>query len=190
MNLKHYQIQLVGFVLLFCLSTIWTLQAQTGAAFGINNDYLVKINLETAELEPLFKLNLPEDASLRNLVYIPKDTAFYSTIYFDTKPSLLRIDHNGKWTIIGRFKVGQQFPYFCKALTYNGVKDELILSVSLDGGKEMNDDKAEALAIVNRKTAACKLLATIRQLPPPDDFEELAVYRNQLFCFDADVEKK
>lgn len=192
MNLKHINIQLVCCAVIFCLfiSTVLTLKAQTGTTFGINKDYLVKVNLETAELEPFFKLNLPEGASLKNLVYIPKDTAFYSTIYSDTSPSLLRIDHSGKWKIIGQFKVDQRFPDFCKALTYNSAKDELILSVSLDGNKEMNDTKAEALTIVNRETAICKLLATIRQLPPPDDFEEIAIYKNQLFCFDGDLEKE
>ncbi len=180
MNVKQFCIHLI---FIGYLGGSITLQAQAGVVFGINNDHFVKVNLETAALEPIFKLNLPSGADFRNLVYIPKDTSFYSIIYSDTKPSLVRINHNGQWRIIDAFKVGQQLPQFSKALTYNKKKDELLVSLSLDA--QVNDSKAEALAIVNRQTAACTVLATIRQLPPPDDFEKMAVYNNQLFCFDS-----
>ena len=180
MNFKQFNICLI---FIGYLGISITLQAQAGIVLGISNDDFVKVNLEAAELQPIFKLNLPNGTDLRNLVYIPKDTFFYSIIYSDTNPSLVRISHNGQWQIIGSFKVGQQLPQFSKALTYNNKKDELIVSLSLDA--QANDTKAETLAIVNRQTAKCTVLATIRQLPPPDDFEKIAVYNNQLFCFDS-----
>ncbi|MEL7222717.1 MAG: hypothetical protein AAGJ93_15455 [Bacteroidota bacterium] len=176
------RLQATIYLLLFTLS----LNAQSGIVVGINGQYLVRVNLETAALKPLSQIaNLPDGEELRNLVYVAKDKALYSTLYTKTKPTLVRIQLDGSWEEVGLFTYGDgAVPYFCEALSYNEETDQLILAASLDGAIS-RDKKSESLLVVNRSDASCYQLASIRQGIAPDDFDEIAFFRNYLFCLDG-----
>ncbi len=153
-------------VIVFCLSS-HLLSAQTGIVFGLTGHHLVTVNVENGELTPLHKLEgLPANAELRNLVYIAKDQAFYTTMNFRSTPSLLRIRATGEWEIIGLLQMTGSVPYFCEALTYDPGKDQLLVAASLDGAIP-KDKKSDAILVVVRHTARCQLAATFRQYPSP-----------------------
>lgn len=175
----------IFFVLLIAMGFRATVVGQAGIVIGITGNKLVQVNVENGGLTPLHTLeNLPAGEELRNLVYVAKDEAFYSTLYTKTNPSLVRIRLTGQWEIVGEFKLNGTTPHFCEALTYNEQKDQLILAASMDGPVP-RDKKSETLLIVDRNSANCSLAATIRQLPAPDDFDEIAVFGNMLFGFDG-----
>jgi hypothetical protein len=160
-------------------------QSQTGIVIGLNGHELVKVNLENGALTPYRQLEgLPPGAELRNLVYIPRDTAFYTTMNFRSQPELLKIRSTGSWERVGVFNMTGKTVFFCEGLTYDEQNDLLYLSASLDG-PVTQDQKSEALLIVNRQHAHCTLAATLRQLVPPDDFDEIAMFNNQLFGLDG-----
>ncbi len=185
MQLLINKTQLRLLVSALCLVLSGNLMAQAGVVIGISGQHLVQVNVENGALTPLHKLeNLPAGEELRNLVYIPKDEAFYSTLYTETNPTLVRIRQTGQWEIIGEFKLDGKTPFFCKALTYNDKDDQLLVAVSLDGDLP-DDGKAETLLEVDRENASCSLAATIRQLPAPDDFDEMAVFEGRLFGMDG-----
>ncbi|MEL6660654.1 MAG: hypothetical protein AAFY48_09675 [Bacteroidota bacterium] len=178
---RPYQIIVVCALVLGC----HLLTAQSGLVFGLTGHHLVTVNVENGELTPLHKLEgLPADAELRNLVYIAKDQAFYTTMNFRSNPSLLRIRATGDWEIVGVLEMSGSVLYFCEALTYDPGKDQLLVSASLDGAIPQ-DKKSEAILIVDRQTARCQLAATIRQNPSPDDFDEIAVFEGRLFGMDG-----
>ena len=173
------------FLLLVLLVSSHILSAQTGFVYGLTGHNLVLVNVENGELTPLHKLEgLPANAELRNLVYIPKDQAFYTTINFRSNPGLVRIRATGEWELIGVLQLSGTVPHFCEALTYDPDKDQLLVSVSLDGNIRQ-DKKSEAILVVDRQTARCELAATIRQVPAPDDFDEMAVFEGRLFGLDG-----
>lgn len=176
----------VLYVLSLLLFMSLPLFSQTGIVVGINGQYLVRVNLETAELRPISQIaNLPDGEELRNLVYVAKDKALYSTLYTKTKPTLVRIQLDGSWEEVGIFTYGDgAVPYFCEALSYNEETDQLMLSASLDGAVRY-DKKSESLLVVNRSDASCQPVANIRQGIPPDDFDEIAFFGNYLFCLDG-----
>ena len=160
--------------------------AQMGVVVGITGNHLVKVNMESGELTPLVEIsNLPPATELRNLVYIPRDTAFYTTLHTATGCELVRLRTTGAWKKLGPLTVGGQAAFFSKGLTYDEAADRLIAGASLDGGPIQGDDRAEALLVVNRQDATCRVLATIRANPAPNDFDEIAVFNGQLFCLDA-----
>lgn len=169
---------------LFTLLTLFTfsvVDAQMGIVIGINGHQMVEVNLETGELTPFRELQgLPAGAELRNLVYIPRDTAFYSTMNYRSKPELIKIRTTGTWERVGAFTTENKTVYFCEGLTYDEPNDLLYLSASLDGNIEQ-DQKSEAILTVNRSNARCKMVATLRQDPPPDDFDEIAMFQGRLF---------
>jgi hypothetical protein len=145
--------------------------AQMGVVVGITGNHLVKVNMESGELTPLVEIsNLPPATELRNLVYIPRDTAFYTTLHTATGCELVRLRTTGAWKKLGPLTVGGQAAFFSKGLTYDEATDRLI---------------AGALLVVNRQDATCRVLATIRANPAPNDFDEIAVFNGQLFCLDA-----
>lgn len=146
---------------------------------------MVRVNVENGELIPIRKIeNLPPDAVLRNLVYVPKDTAFYSTMNTRSEPVLIKLRADGSWENLGWLTQNGKRLYFCEAMTYDEANDQLILSASIDGAIP-GDANSEALFRVNRTTAKCELLATIRKNPPPNDFDEIAIFNNQLFALDG-----
>ncbi|MEM1214958.1 MAG: hypothetical protein AAGJ82_04700 [Bacteroidota bacterium] len=159
----------------------------TGITVGINNNRLVKVNLETGEVMPFATLRgLPSDEEVRNLVYVEQDQAFYATLYTKTHPTLLRIRGTGAWEVVGRLAMydGQQ-PYFCEGLAFDQQTGQLYVAVSLDGSIASGDKTSEALLTVDRFTGICAFQAYLRNHPPPNDFDEIAVYEGQLFCFDG-----
>ena len=166
---------------LLMLAVLGVVQAQMGIVVGINAHQMVEVNLETGELTPFRELKgLPAGAELRNLVYIPRDTAFYSTMNFRSNPELIKIRTTGAWERVGAFTTENKTVYFCEGLTYDEPNDLLYLSASLDGNFE-KDQKSEAILTVNRSNARCKMVATLRQDPPPDDFDEIAMFQGRLF---------
>jgi hypothetical protein len=176
----------VIYLLFFILTTTFSLCAQTGIVVGINGQYLVRINLETAELTPLHRIqNLPPNTELRNLVYHPKDKVLYSTMYTKTNPTLVRIQMDGSWEEVGAFTYNQgEAPYFCEAMSYDPLTNRLLLAASLDG-PVAGDEKSETLLEVDPSNAYCHPIAKIRQGVPPDDFDEIAFFNGQLFCLDG-----
>lgn len=159
--------------------------AQMGIVVGINGHQMVEVNLETGELTPWRTLEgLPAGTELRNLVYIPRDTAFYATVNFRSNPALIKIRTTGTWERVGAFSVDDQEVYFCEGLTYDEAYDLLYLSASLDGDIQQ-DQNAEAILTVDRSNAHCKMVATLRQNPPPDDFDEIAMFQGRLFGLDG-----
>lgn len=172
------------FVLL-ALAVLVDVQAQMGIVVGINGHQMVEVNLESGELLPMRELEgLPAGAELRNLVYIPRDTAFYSTMNAHDHPELIKIRTTGTWERVGHFETNNQKVHFCEGLTYDEANDLLYLSASLDGDLEQ-DQNAEAILTVNRNNARCKMVATLRQNPPPDDFDEIAMFQGRLFGLDG-----
>lgn len=173
---------LLPLLLLIGLSPVFS---QMGIVIGINGHQLVRVNLENGELTPWKELKgLPAQAELRNLVYIPRDSAFYTTMNFRSNPELLKIRSTGEWERVGAFTTNTKGVFFCEGLTYDEQNDRLFLSASLDGSISQ-DKKSEALLVVNRKNARCTLAATLRQSPPPDDFDEIAMFNGLLFGLDG-----
>ncbi|WP_156825879.1 hypothetical protein [Lewinella cohaerens] len=179
--------------MVFVLLTLFSFQvaqAQMGIVVGINGHQLVKVNLETGELTPMRDLKgLPEGTELRNLVYIPRDTAFYSTMNFRSNPELIKIRATGAWERVGVFTAENKSIYFCEGLTYDETNDLLYLSASLDGTIQQ-DKVSEAILTVNRKNANCVMVATLRQEPPPNDFDEIAMFQGRLFGLDGLPDRK
>jgi hypothetical protein len=185
---QKYRCKIAFRATLFVLLTIASLvgvQAQMGIVVGINGHQLVEVNLETGELSPMRELKgLPAGAELRNLVYIPRDSAFYTTMNYRSNPELIKIRTTGTWERVGVFTTDKQEVYFCEGLTYDEDNDLLYLSASLDGTIKQ-DQKSEAILTVDRSNARCKMVATLRQNPPPDDFDEIAMFQGRLFGLDA-----
>ncbi|MGH1433227.1 MAG: hypothetical protein ACRBG0_02090 [Lewinella sp.] len=176
--------------ILVILFSFQVAQAQMGIVVGINGHQLVKVNLENGELTPMRDLKgLPEGAELRNLVYIPRDTAFYSTLNFRSNPELIKIRATGAWERVGAFTAENKSIYFCEGLTYDETNDLLYLSASLDGTIQQ-DKVSEAILTVNRKNAKCVMVATLRQEPPPNDFDEIAMFQGRLFGLDGLPDRK
>lgn len=170
---------------LLTLAALSVVQAQMGIVVGINGHQMVEVNLETGELLPMQELEgLPAGAELRNLVYIPRDTAFYTTMNFRSNPELIKIRATGTWERVGVFTTENKTVHFCEGLTYDETNDLLYLSASLDGNIEQ-DQKSEAILTVDRGNARCTMVATLRQDPPPDDFDEIAMFQGRLFGLDA-----
>ncbi len=170
---------------LLALATLSVVEAQMGIVVGINGHQMVEVNLETGELTPLRELKgLPAGAELRNLVYIPRDTAFYTTMNYRSNPELIKIRATGTWERVGAFTAEKQTVYFCEGLTYDETNDLLYLAASLDGNIHQ-DQKSEAILTVDRSNARCKMVATLRQDPPPDDFDEIAMFQGRLFGLDG-----
>lgn len=169
-------VQLLLFIVLFA-----PLMAQSmGRVVALHQDYLLSINIETAELSVIKKLDLPANTQLQSLVYVPKDFSFYSILQSAQAPQLVRINHSGQCQIVGNIELTQSTVYTCKALTYDRQQDRLLLSVSTARNKQ----KANQIITVNRQTAQAQTLAHIRQDPAPDDFDQFAVYKDRIYCFD------
>lgn len=166
---------------LLLMGLFTALSAQQGIVVGISGQQLMKLNLETAELTPLVTIaDLPAGATFSGLVYVPRDTAFYTLLYATSEPTLVKLRITGAWERMGRIAMNGKTATFVKALTYDEVSNRLLLSAHFSGESQ----HAESLLHVDRATGQSRQLATIRQDVRPNDFDRLALFNGQLFCMD------
>lgn len=169
-------------LLLLLLNT--TLPAQSGTLVGLVGHQLVRVNLETAELIPLRTLAAPEGAELRNLIYVPQDTSFYTIADFRMAPQLVRIDQAGQLTYVGALSLSNTQVYFCESLSYDSDTGKAYASVSLDG--PISTDKiSETLIELDLKSASGRRVASLKGGIPGNDMDEIAFFDGQVQIFDG-----
>lgn len=173
-------------LLLLSFATCLGLSAQQGIVVGLSSGHIVKVNLETAELTPLVAIiEPPVGAAFSGLVYVPRDTAFYTLLQDGTQPTLVKLRITGTWERVGTIALDGQPAAFAKALTYDDRSNRLFIAAHVHS----TGTNAESLLVIDRATAQCRPLATIRQDAIPNDFDKLAVFNGQLFCMDISPER-
>ncbi|MEZ4984800.1 MAG: hypothetical protein R2795_07155 [Saprospiraceae bacterium] len=186
---KQIQRYFLGWVMI-CLC-VFGLKAQTGNIIGINrNKELVRINLENANVSLMAPIkDLPSNARLHGLVFIPADTAFYTIMNPTSNPSLVKIWTNGWWKDIGPITFAGQPIQLCESITYDEASNRLLVSVSANGGIQWNDYASETLMEVSRSDGRCTRIASLKEGFLPDDFDRIAVFGTQLFGMDGRPDK-
>lgn len=164
-------------------------QAQNGTLVGLVGHQLVRVNLETAELVPLRTLAAPRGAELRNLIYVPQDTSFYTIADFRTVPQLVRINQAGQLTYVGAISVPGKQVHFCESLSYDTETGKAYASVSLDGPSSV-DKVSETLIELDLSSARGQQIAALRGGQPGNDMDEIALFDGQIHIFDGVPDRK
>ncbi len=172
-------------VLIFGLMTT-SLIAQNGTLIGLVGHQLVRVNTETAALTPWVSINaVAGSEELRNLIYVPADTCFYTIADFRNEPKLARISLRGELSYVGALNVPGQSVYFCEALTRDPATGKVYAAASLDGSIS-TDRMSEALLEVDLRTANCSVVASLYGRRPGNDIDEMAIFNGQVHIFDCD----
>lgn len=183
--MKKYIILSCLFSLLFATH----MQAQIGTLVGLVGHQLVRVNMETAELIPLRTLAAPQGTELRNLIYVPQDTSFYTIADSGTVPELVRIDQAGQLTYVGAIAVSGASVSFCKSLSYDPDTGKAYASVSLKEPVSTNK-VAETLIELDLDFASGREVAALKGGAPGNDMDEIAFFDGQVHIFDGVSDRK
>lgn len=158
-----------------------SLEAQRNRLVGVSQDKLYLINPETAETEEVAEIQGVGDKRIRDLVYVRKDSLFYGVVDTRDDPSLVRIDWEGNFTILGKLRLPERSIYTCEGLTYHAGTETLWASVSLDG----NDFYSESIVTVSLDDGFCEYIGQLRMPGRQADADNLEFLGDRLYIDDG-----
>ncbi|MEM9546909.1 MAG: gliding motility-associated C-terminal domain-containing protein [Bacteroidota bacterium] len=169
------------FVLLINLSLL----GQDFSLLGLMNNELIKINPNTLQAEVLGPLvPVPEDA-VRFLTFVEEECLFYAIVSGSDNPTLVTIDLDLNYQVIGRLTLPGEEVYFIEALSYNTTDNTLYAGVSLNGAIASGDFSSESIVKINRSTAVCEFVTRIIGNVSSPDIDRMSFCGNTVYFHDG-----
>lgn len=130
--------------------------------FTLIDGNLVKINQSTGDILKVIPIfNFPFEETHSAMTFNSDEHAFYLIQNTSENPTLVKINENGQYSIIGPIMFNGSQVELAEALTYDNNSNTMYLSASLNGGVDIGDFYSESLLTINTTTAEATFLTTI-----------------------------
>jgi len=152
---------------------------------GIIDDQMVRINSSSNDIEVIGNLNPTPPELVRFLTYVEEECLVYGIMNSSAAPTLVSIDMDLNFTVIGLLTLPGNTVYFCESIAFNSTDNTLYASASIDGNQSMGDYSSEAILEVDRGSAACQFKTEITGNVPSPDIDKMTFCGSMLYFFDG-----